>query len=169
MGPCGISFIVLLPLAASLGGVTPGIAQELARPLAGVWDAQLTVDSAHAVPHDIGVTHVVMQFGSGPYCGGATLAYTSTSGPSDTTHVTYAVIGDTLTFGGRVTQTRVDDSVAGERCRVSADDGSLFGRGIIRGDSIVGRWGRASFGSNGPIGKFVLRLREASSGLGRVP
>jgi hypothetical protein len=146
-------------VAGCLGLAGTATAQHAPPTLSGVWAAELHVDSAHAALHGAGAQHRVFRFDPGPYCGGPAIAYVTASGGSDTTHVSFTVAGDTLEFGGRVERLPSGDGAAAERCRISGDDGSLFGRGVIRAESVVGRWGEATFGSAGPIGTFVLRRR----------
>ena len=156
------AMIALRSLAVALAGcATAGTAtaQDETPTLSGVWAAELHVDSGHAALHGSGVRYRIFRFDPGQYCGGPTLAYVTASAVSDTTHVTYRLVGDTLDFGGRVERLPSVDGGTVERCRASGDDGTLFGRGVVHADSIVGRWGEATFGSAGPIGTFALRRR----------
>jgi hypothetical protein len=69
--------------------------------------------------------------------------------------VTFQWAGTSLSFGGSSEMSLAPDGV--RRCRIDGHDGSLYGKGVLAGDSIVGRWGRRAFADLGPIGSFVLR------------
>jgi hypothetical protein len=141
-------------------------AQASAATIAGTWAACFHVDSASRAGAKADAICTVLTFNPIPYCGWPTVAYMlgdywpyQQDAPTDTTRVQYGVGGDTLTFGGRVTRRPSAPADSVEHCTISGDDGSLFGTGTIASDSITGHWGTMWFGSNGPIGSFVLRRR----------